>query len=190
MKIKKLFSVLACSFLLIGGGTLLAAKSASKAQARQVKADVTTNSTYQGIYSDGFNNTQKFDGYNQVLIVYDGVAHGLSGDITDQAVLNQISINGTPLTSLAVTPWADQTWFNIIYPANVVEGDVLEVTNGFSLGDAVLKGFKLKLNSNLKWERYYDTVDLGNIIFTGVLSNSTNSLFYIDLFDTKSCFSH
>ena len=186
MKIKKLFSVLACSFLLIGGGTLLAAKSASKAQARQVKADVTTNSTYQGIYSDGFNNTQKFDGYNQVLIVYDGVAHGLSGDITDQAVLNQISINGTPLTSLAVTPWADQTWFNIIYPANVVEGDVLEVTHGFTLGDAVLKGFKLKLNSNLKWERYYDTVDLGNIIFTGVLSNSTNSAIYFYTLQTNA----
>ena len=175
MKRNKLLSLFTCSLLLLGGGTLLAAKSASKVQVKSVKADVTTNSTYEGIYSNDFNNTQKFAGYNQVLIVYDGVAHGLSDDITDQAVLNQISINGTPLTALAVTPWTDQTWFNIIYPATVSQGDILEVANGFTLGDAVIKGFKLILNSNLKWERYYDSADLGTIIFTGVLPGSSSS---------------
>ena len=178
MKIKKLFSVLACSFLLLGGGTLLAVQSASKREVKQVRADVVTNSTYESIYNDSFNNTQKFEGYNQVLIVYSGVAHGLSGDITDPDVLGQVSINGTPLTALAITAWEGQTWFNIIYPANVVEGDILEVTNGFTLGAAVVKGFKLRLNSSLKWERYYDSSDLGTIIFTGVLSASTNSAIY------------
>ena len=39
MKCKKLISVFACSFLLLGGGTLLAVQSASKGTARRVKAD-------------------------------------------------------------------------------------------------------------------------------------------------------
>ena len=133
--------------------------------------EVAPNSTYSGIYSDSFNNTAKFDGYNQVLIVYDGVAHGLSGDITSQEVLNQISINGTPLTALAVTPWTDQLWFNIIYPSSVNEGDILEVQNGFTLGAAVLKGFKLRLNSSLKWEYVPD--DYGTIVFTQTTSDSS-----------------
>ncbi len=133
--------------------------------------EVAPNSTYSGIYSDSFNNTAKFDGYNQVLIVYDGVAHGLTGDITSQEVLNQISINGTPLTALAVTPWADQPWFNIIYPSSVHEGDILEVQNGFTLGAAVLKGFKLRLNSSLKWEYFPD--DYGTIEFTQTTSDSS-----------------
>ena len=39
MKGKKLISVFACSFLVLGGGTLLAVQSASKGKVRQVRAD-------------------------------------------------------------------------------------------------------------------------------------------------------
>ena len=94
----------------------------------EVRADSEPNSTYSNIYSDAFNNTEKFTGYNQVLIVYSGTAHGLTGDartITSLDVLGMISINDTPLTSLAIEAWDGQPWINIYYPNTVAIGDVM-----------------------------------------------------------------
>jgi len=116
---------------------------------------------YSRIYSNDFNNTQKFDGYNQVLIVYIGPSHGLTGDartITDQATLGMISINDVPLTSLAIEAWDGQLWIDIYYPNTVSTGDVMKVQDGLTIGNAVFNGFALRLNSSSKWEK----VDLVN----------------------------
>jgi hypothetical protein len=76
MKIRKIIAALILPGLLMAG--LLAVNFGRKNSVDEVRA-TEPNASYSSIYSDGFNNTQKFDGYNQVLIVYSGTAHGLTG---------------------------------------------------------------------------------------------------------------
>lgn len=187
MKGKKLISVFACSFLLLGGGTLLAVQSASKGEVRQVRADVEPNSTLEGVYSaTDFNNTEFSTGYNNVLITYSGTAHGLSdSSIQTSEVLDKITLSSASVWG--IIPWAGQKWFKVIYPNTVAAGDVLEIQAGLTIGDAVFKNtLKLKLNDSLKWERYYDTADLGTIAFTGVLSTSSDSAIYFYSLQTNA----
>ena len=187
MNKKKLITIFACSSLLLGGGTLLAVQSASKSEVRQVRADVEPNANYDHIYSDNdnYNNTEFDTGYNQVLIVYSGTAHGLSGEsatITSPETLAMISINDTPLTSLAVIAWEGQFWFRIVYPSTVAAGDVMEVQTGLTIGDAILEGFKLQLNENLKWEN-----NLGTFTFTEVnLDSTATGMYGINLVENEA----
>lgn len=153
MKLKTLFPALLLSISMICVG-LSSVDLSQKNSFVEAKADSEPNSYYASIYSDDFNNTQKFEGYNQVLIVYSGVPHGLTGSdktITSLDVLGMISINNVPLTSLAIDAWEGQSWVNIIYPNTVAVGDIMKVQSGLTFGNTVLEGFTLKLNSSSKW---------------------------------------
>ena len=177
MKIKKFIVALASVGLLMGG--LTAFNLRSKNTAFETRADSETNASYSSIYSDAFNNTQKFEGYNQVLIVYSGTAHGLTGGdrtITSPDVLAMISINDVPLTSLAIEAWEGQPWINIYYPNNVAVGDVMKVQDGLTIGNAIFKGFSLELQSNSKWS--FALTDYGTFVFTGPNSDSTSTGMY------------
>ena len=131
---------------------------------------VEPNSKYSSIFNDDYNNTQFAGDYNQVLIVYTGVAHGLTADaITTQDVKDKVTINGTPVWG--IVPFEGQLWFKIVYPNTVNEGDILEVQDGLIVGNAVLEGFKLELNASSKWELY--KTDIGTIVFSSANNDST-----------------
>ena len=175
---KCVFSVLFASALVFGACFGLSFKD-KKAASLSVRADDEPNSSFVKIYDDNtaYNNTAISSKFNQVLIVYSGVAHGLtSSGIYDSAVLGKISLNGTPLTSLpgsVVIPWEGQYWFRIAYPNTVVEDDVLEVQSGITIGDAIFEGFKLKLNENQKWD--YCFGDSVNATFKSIYNDDYNN---------------
>ena len=183
MKGKKLISVFACSFLVLGGGTLLAVQSASKGEVRQVRADGEPNSTLVGVYSTtDFNNTEFATGYNNVLITYSGTAHGLPADpIQTSEVLDKITISSTSVWG--IIPWAGQPWFKVIYPNTVAAGDVLEIQAGLTFGDAIFGNtLTLELNESLKWEvkpaEPTEPTDLGTLTFTNFNRDSTATAMY------------
>ncbi len=190
MKGKKLISVFACSFLLLGGGTLLAVQSASKNAARQVRADE-PNSTLLDVHENAaFNNSSFGGGFNQTLITYSGVAHGIpagedpnfSDRINTPDVTDKITINGDTLTTLGwgVLAWVDQPWFKIIHPDTVVAGDILEIAEGLVLGNAVFgNGLQLELNESSKWvKKVAEPTDLGTLTFTNFNRDSTATAMY------------
>lgn len=173
MKIKKFIVALASVGLLMAG--LTAVNLGEKHSAEEARADVVCNSTYSSIYNDSWNNTSFAEGYNNVLICYNGEAHGLTGDpIRTQDVLEKITITGTSVWG--VIPWDGQTWFRIIYPNSVSEGAVLKVEGGLTIGNAVFRSFSLELQSNSKWS--FAPTDYGTFVFDGANNDSTVANFY------------
>ena len=135
--------------------------------------EVAPNSTYSSIFNDDYNNTQFAGDYNQVLIVYTGVAHGLTADaITTQDVKDKVTINGTPVWG--IVPFEGQPWFKIVYPKTVSEGDILEVQDGLTIGNTVMNGFALKLNSSSKWEYYVEPV-APNSVYSNIYGDGYNN---------------
>ena len=118
------------------------------------------NSYYSKIYNDDYNNTAVNASYNKVMIVYTGVAHGASGAITGNDLRKYdayVTINGNPISAdlgSQISPWGGQLWITFIYPSSAVSaGSKLVVKDGTKVGNAVLGGFTLELNSSAKWEK-------------------------------------
>ena len=118
------------------------------------------NATYTGIYNDDWNNVLVAEGYNKLLIKYSGPAHAHDAVINEAELLKYngyITIGGQSLSALGgltqIAPFSGQTWIQFIYPATAVTvGAYFIVNDGCKIGNAVLGGFTLKLNSNSKWE--------------------------------------
>ena len=177
MKIKTLFftTILGCALLFSG---LTGVGFSRENTVKDARAEGEPNSTYVKIYDDSWNNTAISSGYNQVLIVYSGTAHGLTSDgVYDSSVLSKVSINGTLLTQLpgsVIIPWEGQFWFRIAYPNTVSTGDILEVQSGLTVGSCIMDGFKLKLNENSKWDYYFG--EAVNATFSSIYNDDYNNL--------------
>lgn len=170
---KILAYLLSCTLLL---GASLAMRDTNVTSA---KADASPNSTFVKVYDDNpnWNNTAVSSGFNQVLIVYSGTAHGLgTSTLTDNDVLNKVSLNGTSLDQLSgssIITWDGQPWFRVTYPNNVTTGDVLEIQSGLTFGACVMDAFKLRLNENSTWDYYFgETV---NATYNGIYSDDFNN---------------
>lgn len=187
------FFALSLSLGLVAGG--LVALANSKAQNKnmiETRADsafVEPNDVFDKIYSDDWNNTTVSEGFNQVLLCFTGTPNGLNNtSIYDNSILNRILINDVPLggDGSCVIPWGSgQNWFRIAYPVSKVssgEGCILEIKNGTTIGDSVILGFTLRLNSNLKWEFNSTTSWAGEYVFTDPV-NATYSKIYSDDFN-------
>ena len=129
----KIFAyLLSCALLL---GASLGLRNADVVRAN---AETTPNSSFSKIYdsNDLFNNSSVNESLKQVLIVYDGVDHGLADEtIYDSEVLEKVSLNDTPLSQLggsAVISWKGYKWFRIVYPSTVTTGDILSVQSGLT----------------------------------------------------------
>lgn len=125
----------------------------------EVKASaVEPNDLFASIYSDDWNNTTYVEGFNHVLITLSGTAHGLGDStISDQDTLSNFYINGSPLINdgSVLFTWGGQNWFRVVYPVSKISsgaGCTLEVATGATVGESVLFGFTLTLDSNLKWQ--------------------------------------
>ena len=177
MKIKTLFftTILGCALLFSG---LTGVGFSRENTVKDARAEGEPNSTYVKIYDDSWNNTAISSGYNQVLIVYSGTAHGLTSDgVYDSSVLSKVSINGTLLTQLpgsVIIPWEGQFWFRIAYPNTVSTGDILEVQSGLTVGSCIMDGFKLKLNENSKWDYYFG--EAVNATFSSIYNDDYNNI--------------
>ena len=181
-KLKVTLGLLFSTFLLAGAAiTFLCNKNNQPIEA---KADAEINNVFQYVYysNPGYNNESFNENFNQALLVFKGTAHGL-GDATinDAEHLSKIKLNGTDLTNhpgSILIAWGGQNWVRVVYPKTSVaagEGCTLEVENGFTIGASVCTGFKLVLNSDLKWEfsdYICDTVDTTVTKFTPVLWDS------------------
>lgn len=156
MKKRNIFAGLLLSMgLVVAAGTALVSR---QDKAMQVKADVELNDSFDKIYSDAYNNTSFVTGFNKVLLCFAGTPNGLTNaSIYDASVLNNILINDVPIynTGALVQPWGDgQNWFTVVYPTSLLsgEGTILEIKNGTVVGNSVIAGVKLVMDSNSKWQ--------------------------------------
>lgn len=121
------------------------------------------NATYNGIYSDDYNNVEHVTGYNRLLIKYVGPTHSnpqLIGTASELKKYNgYVLIDGVPLSAYAggatqIWPWTDQQWVLFLYPASAVsEGSIFEIREGCKIDNVVLEHMVFKLNSSSKWEK-------------------------------------
>lgn len=147
---------LSAGLIVAGAATLF---NVGKENSLEVKASaVEPNDLFASIYSDDWNNTTYVEGFNHVLITLSGTAHGLGDStISDQDTLSNFYINGSPLINdgSVLFTWGGQNWFRVVYPVSKISsgaGCTLEVATGATVGDSVLFGFTLTLDTNLKWQ--------------------------------------
>lgn len=168
--------------LTIGATSFAAHKSSIQNAPIEVEAEGEPNSEIQYIFSDDFNNKAFAGTYNCVLMRYSGTAHGLTNDnksIYDSAVLSKVKLNGLPLTQFGgsmVQGWVGAKYFYIVYPAaQATEGAILEIEEGFAVGDAVFPGGEMyRLNASGKWYRIFN--DSVNATYKSIMYYNNSAL--------------
>lgn len=179
---KNIFGLFLSAGLVVAGAAALSMNKAEKPV--EVKATfVEPNDVFNKIYDDSWNNTSFTTGFNHVLLCFTGTANGLdSSSIYDASVLNNILLDGAPLynTAACVIPWGSgQNWFRVVYPTSMLngEGTILEIKNGTAVGDSIILGFTLRLNSSDKWEFNSTTSWAGDYVFTDPVNSTYSSIY-------------
>ena len=158
MKKRNIFAGLLLSMgLVVAAGTVLVSR---QDKAMQAKADAELNDSFDKIYSDDFNNVAGGGSFNYTLLCFTGVTNGYDSDtdFTDAATLNYVKLNGELLSSYAgskLRTWGGQNWIRVYYPTSAVsdgEGCTLEIASGLTIGNSVIAGVKLVMDSNNKWQ--------------------------------------
>ena len=177
---KKLFAFfLSCAFIL--GGSITALNMCGDS-ANEAKADPVVNATFNSFYSDDYNNGTHTTGYNRLMIRYNGTAHGNPAMVRGAGLSvfdGTLTLNGNNFSTYAggatqIYAWSNQPWIMFIYPTNAVSvGSVLSVSEGFTFGNAVFEKMSFKLNSNQKWDFYFD--EPVNATYNSIYSDEWNN---------------
>ena len=184
MKCKKLISVFACSFLLLGGGTLLAVQSASKNAARLVRADDTDlgRMYFTRVMSGDSNQITLGTPCENVIDYSDWPAF----DFVD----GSIDLNGVDVS--AGRKFQKCNTHEYYFPINdltLTDGDTLTIEGSFRHTSGSDSYYFNVQQTRLKWtgtEWQLIPFEVGTVEYESVHGASTNRALYLRGSDTYS----